>query len=76
MINSKQHGRSIAMIPKTVEDCWRIAFNEAERYQEMLTERMSGVERIKIEAKRDAASRIARMIKLGGSKVKAENSRD
>jgi hypothetical protein len=47
------------MIPKTVEDCWRIAFNEAERYQKMLTERMSGEERVKYKAKRDAASRIA-----------------
>lgn len=56
------------MIPHTVTDCWQLAIGEAERYQAMLDARgylLSGVERIKYTAKRDACYRIARLIRVG-----------
>ena len=59
------------MVPQTVDACWKIAFNEAERYQSMLLDgsRRSERERWELTAKRDTASRIARLIKFGASKV-------
>lgn len=53
------------MIANTADDCWHIATSEAERYQNMITERMSGIERIKYMARRNASTRIARLIRLG-----------
>lgn len=53
------------MIPKTIDDCWHLATDEAKRYQSMLTESMSGIERIKWTARRDQSARLARLIKFG-----------
>ena len=53
------------MTPKTEDGCRQIATREAERYQGMFTERKSGIERLKYMAKRDASTRIARLIRLG-----------
>lgn len=60
-------------MPRDVHDCWAIASAEAERYQELINKerRANGVtpgmhDRLKLlTAKRDAASRIARLIKYG-----------
>jgi hypothetical protein len=51
--------------PKTKDGCRQMGTGEAERYQGMLTERKSGIERLKYMAKRDASTRIARLIRLG-----------
>jgi excisionase family DNA binding protein len=56
------------MIPKTVDDCWKIASSEAERCQSMLNETMISVERIR------EAARLARLIRHGPTTSKQEAS--
>lgn len=64
------------MISKTVYECWRIAFDLAEDYQVQMSELSNSREYSEIQfqilqAKRDAASLIARKIKFG--EVEHEN---
>lgn len=59
---------------QTVEECYRLAWDEAERYQRLLNELvnepdLASVEFSKLMAKRNAASRIARLIRYGPERV-------
>ncbi len=53
------------MIPKTVDDCWAICNSEADRYQSMIANATTGIDRVKYTAKRDQSKRIARLIRFG-----------
>jgi hypothetical protein len=58
-------------IPKTVDDCCQIARSEADRYQVMIGEATSGINRVKYTAKRDACLRIARLFRFGSMNVQS-----